>query len=172
MGRLLIATALTLSVTEQELDETATQIRTLRRGCPDRRKQRPRLGLIGVDDSVLGDKAGFVRGRLSNCEAKKGRAGKERKMHSAGHRRTRTVFVVEGRKRRRCTTTAKIENRIGLVNGIGVSIHHVVSCPRFRAAAFIFGERKRRMVNRKLCPARMLRVTGSCREPHVKSSLL
>jgi hypothetical protein len=70
-------------------------------------------------------------------------------MHSVEHRRTRTVWSWERRKRRRCTTTAKIENRIGLVNGIGVSIHHVVNRPRFRAVAFIFDKREMRMVNRR-----------------------
>jgi hypothetical protein len=35
----------------------------------------------------------------------------------------------------------KVQNRIGLVNGIGVSIHHIGSRPRFHAVAFIFDER-------------------------------
>jgi hypothetical protein len=45
-----------------------------------------------------------------------------------------------------------MQNRIGLVNGIAVSIHHVVKCARFCPVAFIFGERRARMVNR-LCAA-------------------
>jgi hypothetical protein len=51
-------------------------------------------------------------------------------------------------ERRLCTWLAKSKNRIGLVNGIGVSIHHVVKSARFCRVAFIFGERARRMVNR------------------------
>jgi hypothetical protein len=40
------------------------------------------------------------------------------------------------------------ENLIGLVNGIGVSIHHVGDAARFCPVAFIFGECASRMVNR------------------------
>src|SRR4029079_3925750 len=40
------------------------------------------------------------------------------------------------------------ENLIGLVNGIGVSIHHAGVTPRFCRVAFIFSERARLMVNR------------------------
>ena len=40
------------------------------------------------------------------------------------------------------------QNLIGLVNGIGVSIHHVANRPRFCPVAFIFDERADRMVNR------------------------
>src|SRR6516225_11178656 len=118
-----VATALTLSAAEQEFDEATAQIRALRRGGSRRREQRP-FSLIGVNDGGLGDNIGFVGCRLSNSEAEKGCAGKERKMHSVGHRRTRTVFVVGALYAGAVTghRTAKIENRIGLVNGIGVSI--------------------------------------------------
>jgi hypothetical protein len=39
------------------------------------------------------------------------------------------------------------QNRIGLVNGIAVSIHHVVKCPRICPVAFILRERAADMVN-------------------------
>jgi hypothetical protein len=61
------------------------------------------------------------------------------------------LCTVSSRERRSgafCTPPAKIENLIGLVNRIGVSIHHVVKCARFSKVAFIFGERSERMVNR------------------------
>jgi hypothetical protein len=74
-------------------------------------------------------------------------------------------------ERRLCTPTSKSENRIGLVNGIAVSIHHVVKCARFCPVAFIFGEQECAWliigVRRCARSARKLR-----REPHVKSSLL
>jgi len=41
-----------------------------------------------------------------------------------------------------------MQNRIGLVNGIAVSIHHVVKFARFHRVAFILSEWKGRMVNR------------------------
>jgi hypothetical protein len=42
----------------------------------------------------------------------------------------------------------KDQNLIGLVNGIGVSIHHVGKAARFCRVAFIFGECVSYMVNR------------------------
>jgi hypothetical protein len=61
------------------------------------------------------------------------------------------------------------QNRIGLVNRTGVSIHHVANSARFCPVAFIFGERRARMVNR-LCAASSARIIKNFpREPHVKS---
>jgi hypothetical protein len=51
----------------------------------------------------------------------------------------------------------KIQNRIGLVNGIAVSIHHIVTCAWFCPVAFIFDEPGAPMVNRGY--ARNRRVT-------------
>jgi len=51
-------------------------------------------------------------------------------------------------ERRLCTWLAKGKNRIGLVNGIAVSIHHVAKPVRFCPVAFIFNEWEPRMVNR------------------------
>jgi hypothetical protein len=48
------------------------------------------------------------------------------------------------------------QNLIGLVNGIGVSIHHVANRLRFCPVAFIFDEQADRMVNR-WCAAGALR---------------
>jgi chemotaxis protein CheZ len=45
-----------------------------------------------------------------------------------------------------------------LVNGNGLSIHHVVNSARFHPVAFIFDERRRRMVNR-WCAAAISRLT-------------
>ncbi|WP_426436811.1 hypothetical protein [Bradyrhizobium genosp. P] len=51
---------------------------------------------------------------------------------------------------RRCTWSISNENRIGLVNRSGVSIHHVVDHARFCPVAFILDERATGMVNRGL----------------------
>jgi hypothetical protein len=51
------------------------------------------------------------------------------------------------------TRFTTIENLLGLVNGIAVSIHHIGNRPRFCPVAFIFGENARLMVNR-WCEAR------------------
>jgi hypothetical protein len=48
-----------------------------------------------------------------------------------------------------------------LVNGIAVSIHHVVNCPRFPAVAFIFDERVAGMVNRWCAAIRCRLANGS-----------
>jgi hypothetical protein len=50
----------------------------------------------------------------------------------------------------------KDQNRIGLVNGIDVSIHHADNSAWFCPVAFIFDERTGRMVNR-WCPPRAAR---------------
>ena len=44
--------------------------------------------------------------------------------------------------------TAKSENRLGLVNRIAVSIHHIAKFAGFCRVAFIFSEWKGRVVNR------------------------
>jgi hypothetical protein len=56
---------------------------------------------------------------------------------------------------------AKSENRIGLVNEIAVSIHHVVKSARFYPVAFIFDERRQRMVNRWYAALKARSATGS-----------
>src|SRR5579863_5995494 len=66
-------------------------------------------------------------------------------LFSSGCARVAAPFVRE---------TAKSENRIGLVNRIAVSIHHVVKFAGFYRAAFIFSEWKGHMVNRWLCSGR------------------
>jgi hypothetical protein len=48
-----------------------------------------------MDYDGLGDKFGLVRGRLAKSEGEEGCARKERRIHSVGHRRTHTAFVVE-----------------------------------------------------------------------------
>ncbi|GCC49428.1 hypothetical protein chiPu_0033523, partial [Chiloscyllium punctatum] len=50
---------------------------------------------------------------------------------------------------RRCTWSISNENRIGLVNGSAVSIHHVDNAARFCRVAFILRERRSVMVNRQ-----------------------
>jgi hypothetical protein len=48
-----------------------------------------------------------------------------------------------------------------LVNGNGFSIHHVAKSARFCRVAFIFGERRARMVNRWCAAARRARAAAS-----------
>jgi hypothetical protein len=50
---------------------------------------------------------------------------------------------------RHCTWSISNENRIGLVNGAAVSIHHVGNAGRFSLTAFILRERRGDMVNRR-----------------------
>jgi hypothetical protein len=50
--------------------------------------------------------------------------------------------------RRLLDLTNKNQNRVGLVNRNGISIHHVGVSARFYPLAFIFDERGARMVNR------------------------
>jgi hypothetical protein len=58
-----------------------------------------------------------------------------------------------------------------LVNKNGLSIHHAANSARFWPVAFIFGERRGRMVNR-WCAAIAARFSsGSGREPDVKAQL-
>jgi len=45
------------------------------------------------------------------------------------------------------------ENLIGLVNGIGVSIHHAARAALIWRLTLFFGERARRMVNRQFARA-------------------
>jgi len=56
------------------------------------------------------------------------------------------MFVVSARATPLQAIT-RDQNRIGLVNGIAVSIHHVVSCARIFPVAFILDERAADMVN-------------------------
>jgi hypothetical protein len=59
-----------------------------------------------------------------------------------------TCFVVGSAELRRCTWSIKDQNRIGLVNRNGVSIHHVADRALICPVAFIFDERASGMVNR------------------------
>jgi hypothetical protein len=68
--------------------------------------------------------------------------------------------------------TAKSENRIGLVNRIAVSIHHVAKFVGFCRVAFIFNEWKGRMVNRRYAAIDARCARPGPRELHVKLSLL
>jgi hypothetical protein len=47
----------------------------------------------------------------------------------------------------------KIQNRLGLVNGRAVSIHHAGHGARIWPSAFIFDERRRALVNRRFADA-------------------
>ncbi|MCC8959162.1 hypothetical protein H8B02_38895 [Bradyrhizobium sp. Pear77] len=64
-----------------------------------------------------------------------------------------TGFVVtcdvDGAHMHRCTWSISNENRIGLVNGSAVSIHHLDNAARFCRTAFILRERRSDMVNRR-----------------------
>ncbi|WP_162240495.1 hypothetical protein [Bradyrhizobium viridifuturi] len=84
---------------------------------------------------------------------KRRRAGEQRKRGFPEHRRTlywfRRDVMREGADLRRCTWSISNENRIGLVNGSAVSIHHVGNAARFCPVAFILRERRGNMVNRR-----------------------
>jgi hypothetical protein len=47
----------------------------------------------------------------------------------------------------------KIQNRLGLVNGWAVSIHHTGNRARIWPPAFIFDKRRRGLVNRRFADA-------------------
>jgi hypothetical protein len=68
--------------------------------------------------------------------------------------------------------TTNNQNRIGLVNRRGFSIHHIASSARFSQAAFIFNEPRPAMVNRWFVRHAARVTPGSRREPDVKSRLL
>jgi hypothetical protein len=69
---------------------------------------------------------------------------------------------VEAPEERRCTWSIKDQNRIGLVNRSGVSIHHVVNRALNCPVAFIFSERAQRSP---------MKANMFPREPDVKSLL-
>ena len=54
---------------------------------------------------------------------------------------------------RRCTWSINNQNRIGLVNGIDVSIHHVAAGALIWRLAFILRERAKLMVNQSFAEA-------------------
>jgi hypothetical protein len=72
---------------------------------------------------------------------------------------------------RHCTWSISNENRIGLVNGAAVSIHHVGNAGRFSLTAFILRERRGDMVNRRYRTLARYPRKQFRREPDVKSAL-
>src|SRR6185437_13967203 len=111
VGRLLliqrplrVAAGLLLAITEQELDEAAAHVGTLRMGGADRRLRQ----LIGEDHPrLLGD--GLEGGGGIDGGGEERRAGEQRKGGFAGHWRTLYCFALAVPAWRRCTRPIEIK---------------------------------------------------------------